>query len=75
MLTSLIYHPVLRVTTCGQVQTGALTRVEVEGSADPFVVAGAEVEVPETGAVQTLRADSSVPLSFFYSLVGCSTIP
>jgi len=51
--------PLIQVTTRGQVQAGARTRVEVEGSAAPFVVAGAEVEVPETGAVQALKADGS----------------
>src|SRR5215831_13834863 len=46
--------PVVQVTTRGQIQAGALTRVEVTGTGAPFPLAGVEVEVPETGIVQTL---------------------
>src|SRR5262249_38433298 len=38
---------------------GAVRGVEVEGSAAPFVLSGGEVEVPNTGAVQPLRADGT----------------
>ena len=48
--------PLVQVTTLGQVQAGALTRVEVRGTGEPFALAGVEVTVPETGAVQPLMA-------------------
>src|SRR5437879_5847357 len=48
--------PVVQVITRGQIQAGALTRVEVTGTGAPFSLAGVEVEVPETGAVHTLVA-------------------
>jgi sugar lactone lactonase YvrE len=51
--------PLVRVTTHGQVQAGALTRLEVDGSDAPFVVTGVDVEVPETGVVQALTADGN----------------
>jgi hypothetical protein len=47
--------PLVQVTTLGQVQAGALTRVEARGTGEPFALAGVEVTVPETGAVQALR--------------------
>ena len=48
--------PLVQVTTPGQVQAGALTRVEVQGTGEAFALAGVEVTVPETRAVQTLMA-------------------
>ena len=48
--------PLVQVTTLGQVQAGALTRVAVRGTGVPFALAGVEVTVPEMGVVQTLRA-------------------
>jgi hypothetical protein len=40
--------PLVQVTTPGQVQAGALTRVAVQGTDAPFALAGVEVTVPET---------------------------
>jgi hypothetical protein len=48
--------PLVQVTTPGQVQAGALTRVEVRGTGEPFALAGVEVTVPETGAGQAVMA-------------------
>src|SRR5262245_8060825 len=48
--------PLVQVTTLGQVQAGALTRVEARGTGEPFALAGVEVTVPETGAGLTLTA-------------------
>jgi len=47
--------PLVQVTTLGQVQAGALTRVAVRGTGAPFALAGVEITVPETEAVQALR--------------------
>src|SRR5207244_13608239 len=51
--------PGVQVTTRGQVQAGALTRVEVTGTGVPFPLPGVEVEVPESGVVQLLVAIDS----------------
>ena len=48
--------PLVQVTTLGQVQARALTRVAVRGTGAPFALAGVEVTVPETGAAQALMA-------------------
>ena len=48
--------PLVQVTTLGQVQARALTRVSVRGTGAPFALAGVEVTVPETGAAQALMA-------------------
>ena len=48
--------PLVQVTTPGQVQAGALTRVAVQGTSAPFALAGVEVTVPETETAQALRA-------------------
>jgi hypothetical protein len=48
--------PLVQVTTPGQVQAEALTRVAVRGTGAPFALVGVEVTVPETGAAQALRA-------------------
>jgi hypothetical protein len=47
--------PLVEIHTPGQVQAGALTRVAVQGSADAFPVARAEVQLA-AGPVQALRA-------------------
>jgi hypothetical protein len=41
--------PLVEITTLGQSQAGALTRVYVEGSDDPFILAGGAIEGPERG--------------------------
>ena len=48
--------PLIQVTTLGQVQAGALTRVEVGGTDAPFSLVGVEVAVPDTRA-EPLTAD------------------
>jgi hypothetical protein len=48
--------PLVQVTTLGQVQAGALTRVAVQGTGALFALTDVEVTVPETEAVQALRA-------------------
>jgi len=48
--------PLVQITTPGQVQAGALTRVEVQGAGALFALTGVEVTVPETGAEQALMA-------------------
>lgn len=46
----------VQVTTRGQVQAGALTRVAMTGTGAPFALASVEVEAPDTGAAHLLVA-------------------
>lgn len=50
------HTPLATVTTQGQVQAGALTRVVVTGTGESLTLAGVEIEVPETGLKQALVA-------------------